>query len=68
MVNKSCSLLGFFLLTCAVISGHLWTTVFVQWNIDVWCDRPICSGAYANNVRLMYTSVAGHIVDCSEIL
>ena len=27
--------------------------------------RHICSGAYANNVKCMYTSVSSHIVDCS---
>ena len=28
----------------------------------------ICSGAYANNVKCMYTSAYGHIVDCGEII
>ena len=31
----------------------------------VMCKH-ICSGAYANNVECMHTSVSGHIVDCSE--
>ena len=28
----------------------------------------ICSGAYANNVTYMYTSVSGHIIDCIEFV
>ena len=28
----------------------------------------IFSGAYANNVRSMYTTVSGHIVDCNEFI
>ena len=28
----------------------------------------ICSGAYAKDVKSMYTSVPGHIADCSELL
>ena len=28
----------------------------------------VCSGAYANNVKCMYTRVPGHIFDSSEVI
>ena len=31
-------------------------------------SRHICSRAYANNVKCMYISVSGHIVDCIEFI
>ena len=34
--------------------------------MHVQSDRHISSGGYSNNVKCMYTSVPGHIVDCSE--
>ena len=30
--------------------------------------RCICFGASVSNVKCMYTSVPGHIVDCSEFM
>ena len=30
--------------------------------------RIICKGASANNVKYIYTSAHGHIIDCSEFL
>ena len=44
------------------------TTVAVQWKTYVQCDMYICSGAYANNMKCMYTRVPGHIVDCSGLI
>ena len=32
------------------------------------CGRSICSQAYASNVTCMYTSIPGHIIDCSEFI
>ena len=37
-------------------------------DIHVLCGRHFCSGTFANNVKCMFTSVSGHIVDCSEFL
>ena len=37
-------------------------------NIYVHCGRCICSGAISNNVKCMYTSVSGHIVDSFEFI
>ena len=37
-------------------------------NIYVQCGRHICSGAYVSNVKCMYTTSSGHIVDCSEYI
>ena len=36
----------------------MYITVLVEWEIYVH----ICSGAYANNVKCMYSSICGHIV------
>ena len=47
---------------------YMWMTVAVQWDIYMLYDRNICSGAYANNVKCMYTSASGHIVDCREFI
>ena len=38
----------------------------VQWDIYVQCGRYICSGVHAKNVKFMYTSAFGHIIDCSK--
>ena len=40
----------------------------MQLDKHVHCGKHICSGAYANNVKYMYTSVSCHIVDCSEFI
>ena len=51
----------------------------VMWGVYVDCSsnavdmyghygRHICSGAYANNVKCMNTSVPGHSVDSSEFI
>ena len=42
--------------------------VAVHCDIHVHCDRDICSGAYANNMRCMYTSVFGNIANCSKYI
>ena len=42
--------------------------ILVQWDIHVWCERHIYSGAFATNVKFMYTSTCGHIVNCSELM
>ena len=44
------------------------TTAEVQLDIYVQCGRYICSGAYVSNVKYMYTSAAGHIIDCIELI
>ena len=44
----------------------MWTTEEVQWNMHVQGGRHICSGAYVNNVIIMYTSVCDGIVYCIE--
>ena len=44
------------------------TTVVVHWDMCVQCGRHICSGAYANNVKCMCSSVHGHVVDCGEVI
>ena len=38
----------------------------MQWDICVWCGRHICSEAYVNNVKYMYTNVPGHVADISD--
>ena len=47
---------------------YMETAGVMQWDKYVQCGRHICSGAYANNVKCMYTSAPGHIVDCSEFI
>ena len=37
--------------------------IVVQWDKYVQCGRHICSGAYASNVKCMYTSAPGHTAD-----
>ena len=44
------------------------TTVVVQWDIHMQCGRHICSEAYVNNVKCMYTSACADIVDCTEFI
>ena len=46
----------------------MYTTVVLQWNAYAQCGMHICSGAYANNVKCMYTRVSIHIVDCSGFI
>ena len=46
----------------------IYTTIAVQWNIYEQCSRHICSGSYASNVKCMFTSVPGHIIDCSDFI
>ena len=36
--------------------------------IYMQCGRHICSGALASNVKCMYTSAHGHIIDYSELI
>ena len=40
----------------------------MQCDIYVQCGRHICSGAYTNDVKCMYTSAAGYTVHCSEFI
>ena len=40
----------------------------VQWDILVQCGRPTCKGAYGSNVKCMYTSVPGHIINCNGLI
>ena len=42
--------------------------VEVLWNLNLQHGRHICSGAYANNVECMYTSVPGHTIDYSRFI
>ena len=39
----------------------MWTTVRMQWEKYMQCGRHICSGAYVNNVKYMYTSAVKHL-------
>ena len=48
--------------------GLCGSTVDLQVDRPVQCGRHICSEAYANNEKYMYTSVSDHIVDCSEFI
>ena len=48
--------------------GSMCTTVAVQWNICGQCGRHIHLGAYANNVKYIYSSVAGHIIVSSVLI
>ena len=36
--------------------------------VEVHHDRHICSGAYASNVKGIYSSACSHIMDCSEFI
>ena len=47
---------------------YMWTAVEVQWYIYVQCGRHICSGTYVSNVKCMYISAPGHIVNCIEFI
>ena len=49
-------------------SQYVGCSSIVQWDKCVQCGRHICSGAYANNVNYINTSVPGHIVYCSEFI
>ena len=40
----------------------------VQWATNMKYVRHICSGAYANNVKCMYTSAYGDNMECSEFI
>ena len=54
-----------------IIILHCLCTVLVvemQWDIYVQCGRHICPVAYVNNVKCIYTSALGDIVDCSEFI
>ena len=39
-----------------------------QWNILVCCNGRIYSGVYIKNVKGMYTSACGHILDCDKFI
>ena len=47
---------------------YICSSVAVQWDKYIQCDRHICSGEYASDVKCMYTSVPGLIMDCSEFI
>ena len=40
----------------------------MQWDNYVQYGRHICSWAYVNNVKCMYTSAPGNTVDSSEFV
>ena len=44
------------------------TSIEVKWDIYVQCGRYLCSGEYAHNIKCMYTSTFGLIIDCSELI
>ena len=44
------------------------TTGVVQYDIHIQYGRHVCLGAYVNNVRCMFTSAGGDIVDCIEVI
>ena len=37
-------------------------------DIHMQCERCICSGAYVINVKCIYSSASGDIVDCIELI
>ena len=47
---------------------YMLTTIVVQWDIYVQYGRNICLGVSANNVKCMYSSAFGHIIDCIEFI
>ena len=53
---------------CSNVVLAMYTRVLVQWDIYVWCGRHICSGAYANKVKYMYSSAPGCTVDYSKFI
>ena len=65
--GKCCSILIFdgYVQNCVVC---IWTTIEGQWGISVQCGRHIQSGEYVSNVKYMYTSAPGHIIDCIEFI
>ena len=46
----------------------MWSIVVVQWDIHMQYGRHICSGAYVNNLKCMYSSAFGDILDCIEFI
>ena len=55
---------------------NIQNTLEVQWDIHVQCVKHICFGTYVSNVKCMYTSTPGYMIDsfgftwgkCSGIL
>ena len=43
-------------------------TVEVHWDINIQCRRCICTGAYGSNVKCLYASPSGQIIDFTEFL
>ena len=66
MLNKVT--FSYFLSHVCTNVGSVYITAVVQWNVHVHHDRHICLGAYANNVKLIYSSIPGHIVDFIEFI
>ena len=46
----------------------MWTKVEGQRNIYLDCGRFICLGLHGRNVKCMYTSSPGHIIDCIKFI
>ena len=44
------------------------TTVKVHWDIYMEYGRYFCLGAYASNLKYMYSSASGSIDHCSEFI
>ena len=63
MVNKF-----LFYLLCAVMWVYMYTTLLVEWDIQLQFGRNISSGAYASNVKCKYTNACGGNVDCTEFI
>ena len=43
-------------------------TGYSRSTVQVQCSRCICSGAYASNVKCMYTSAPSDFIDCIEYI
>ena len=52
----------------AYVGIYMQATVDVQWDIFVQCDWHIYSAAYVNNVKHMYFSAFGDIVEYIEFM
>ena len=46
----------------------MYSTVLVQWYIYVHCNRHICLGESASNMKCVHTSVPSLIVGCSDFI
>ena len=46
----------------------MYTKLAVQWHINAYCGRHICSEPYVSNVLYMHASAADHISYCIEFI